>query len=126
MAHSDHEKHDNCDEGSTWRVLSWSPREPERKTWAKFIIVDFHAGRKLRSIIDAHGGRLWVDANEPKGTIFQFAIPSEERISIVLLRRLEPHEDTVVDGSHPTVFEGSKQPHPSKRERGRDRRRRPS
>jgi C4-dicarboxylate-specific signal transduction histidine kinase len=30
-----------------------------------------------RSIIDAHGGRLWADANEPKGAIFQFALPAE-------------------------------------------------
>jgi len=25
-----------------------------------------------RSIIDAHGGRLWADANEPRGAVFQF------------------------------------------------------
>jgi PAS domain S-box-containing protein len=29
-----------------------------------------------RSIIDAHGGRLWVEANEPRGTIFQFTLPT--------------------------------------------------
>jgi PAS domain S-box-containing protein len=28
-----------------------------------------------RSIIEAHGGRLWAAANEPKGTVFQFALP---------------------------------------------------
>jgi len=28
-----------------------------------------------RSIIDAHKGRLWVIANEPRGTIFQFTLP---------------------------------------------------
>ena len=28
-----------------------------------------------RSIIDAHGGRLWAEANEPRGTIFQFTLP---------------------------------------------------
>ena len=31
-----------------------------------------------RSIIDAHGGRLWADANEPRGAIFQFTLPSTE------------------------------------------------
>jgi signal transduction histidine kinase len=31
-----------------------------------------------RSIIDAHGGRLWADANEPRGTAFQFSLPSSE------------------------------------------------
>ena len=29
-----------------------------------------------RSIIDAHGGRLWTEANEPRGTIFQFTLPA--------------------------------------------------
>jgi signal transduction histidine kinase len=29
-----------------------------------------------RSIIDAHGGRLWADANTPRGTIFQFTLPA--------------------------------------------------
>jgi PAS domain S-box-containing protein len=29
-----------------------------------------------RSIIDAHGGRLWVDANEPRGAVFQFTLPA--------------------------------------------------
>jgi PAS domain S-box-containing protein len=28
-----------------------------------------------RSIIDAHGGRLWAEANEHRGTIFQFTLP---------------------------------------------------
>ena len=27
-----------------------------------------------RSIIDAHGGRLWADANEPRGAVFQFTL----------------------------------------------------
>jgi len=28
-----------------------------------------------RSIIDAHGGRLWADANDPRGAVFQFTLP---------------------------------------------------
>ena len=28
-----------------------------------------------RSIIDAHGGRLWAEANPPRGTVFQFTLP---------------------------------------------------
>ncbi|MFC0401706.1 AAA family ATPase [Paraburkholderia rhizosphaerae] len=28
-----------------------------------------------RSIIDAHGGRLWASANEPRGAVFQFTLP---------------------------------------------------
>ena len=34
-----------------------------------------------RSIIGAHGGRLWVDENEPRGAVFQFTLPSAERNS---------------------------------------------
>ena len=30
-----------------------------------------------RSIIDAHGGRLWADANAPKGAAFRVTLPSE-------------------------------------------------
>jgi PAS domain S-box-containing protein len=30
-----------------------------------------------RSIIDAHGGRLWAEANEPRGAIFQFLTPMQ-------------------------------------------------
>ena len=29
-----------------------------------------------RSIIAAHGGRLWAEANRPRGTVFQFTLPA--------------------------------------------------
>ena len=29
-----------------------------------------------RSIIAAHGGRLWAEANQPQGAIFQFTLPT--------------------------------------------------
>ena len=29
-----------------------------------------------RSIVDAHEGRLWADANEPRGAVFQFTLPA--------------------------------------------------
>src|SRR5712671_1957816 len=32
-----------------------------------------------RSIIDAHGGRLWANVNEPRGAVFQFTLPHAER-----------------------------------------------
>jgi C4-dicarboxylate-specific signal transduction histidine kinase len=31
-----------------------------------------------RSIIDEHGGRLWVEANEPRGAVFQLTLPKAE------------------------------------------------
>jgi C4-dicarboxylate-specific signal transduction histidine kinase len=31
-----------------------------------------------RSIIEAHGGRLWANANEPRGAVFQFTLPPEQ------------------------------------------------
>jgi signal transduction histidine kinase len=30
-----------------------------------------------RSIIEAHGGRLWVTANDPRGAVFQFTLALE-------------------------------------------------
>jgi PAS domain S-box-containing protein len=34
-----------------------------------------------RSIIDAHGGRLWADTNEPRGAVFQFTLPPAHKDS---------------------------------------------
>jgi PAS domain S-box-containing protein len=31
-----------------------------------------------RSITEAHGGRLWATANAPRGTVFQFILPSQQ------------------------------------------------
>jgi PAS domain S-box-containing protein len=33
-----------------------------------------------RSIIDAHGGRLWAEVNEPRGAIFQFTLPAGQAV----------------------------------------------
>jgi signal transduction histidine kinase len=31
-----------------------------------------------RSIIEAHGGSLWANKNEPRGAIFQFTLPKDQ------------------------------------------------
>jgi PAS domain S-box-containing protein len=31
-----------------------------------------------RSIIDAHGGQLWAEANDPRGAIFKFTVPAAQ------------------------------------------------
>jgi signal transduction histidine kinase len=31
-----------------------------------------------RSIIEAHGGRLWADPNQPRGAAFRFTFPGAE------------------------------------------------
>jgi PAS domain S-box-containing protein len=31
-----------------------------------------------RSIIEAHGGRLWAEPNQPRGAVFQFTLPAQE------------------------------------------------
>jgi PAS domain S-box-containing protein len=41
-----------------------------------------------RSIIAAHGGRLWADVNAPRGAVFQFTLPSAAKDSRILLGRL--------------------------------------
>ena len=67
-----------------------------------------------RSIIDAHGGRLWIEANEPRGATFQFTVPSaanELRSAPQSLQQTrEPHEDSVVDAAHQPVSVGNIRP----------------
>ncbi|WP_283811671.1 ATP-binding protein, partial [Bradyrhizobium japonicum] len=35
-----------------------------------------------RSIIVAHGGRLWATANQPRGAVFQFTVPIDDGFSV--------------------------------------------
>jgi hypothetical protein len=41
-----------------------------------------------RSIVAAHGGRLWADVNAPRGAVFQFTLPSAAKDSRILHGRL--------------------------------------
>jgi two-component system, chemotaxis family, sensor kinase Cph1 len=34
-----------------------------------------------RRIIELHGGRIWVEPNEPRGSIFHFTLPTEPTVS---------------------------------------------
>ena len=47
-----------------------------------------------RSIIEAHGGRIWAGANEPRGAVFQFTLPLERDESIPArhVRPIQPHD----------------------------------
>jgi PAS domain S-box-containing protein len=78
-----------------------------------------------RSIIDAHGGRLWADMNASRGAVFRFTLPDADKELTTSLRpaRLtrEPHEGTVSDAAQP-AYEGNKRPHRSGRGRGQRRR----
>ncbi len=79
-----------------------------------------------RSIIDAHGGRLWADMNASRGAVFRFTLPDADKELTTSLRptRLtrEPHEDTVSDAAHQPAYEGNKRPPRSGRGRGQRRR----
>jgi signal transduction histidine kinase len=59
-----------------------------------------------RSIIDAHGARLWFEANEPRGATFQFTVPSaasELRCSPQSLHQTpDPDEDSVLKATQQT------------------------
>ncbi|HEX4171845.1 MAG TPA: hypothetical protein VHY82_05135 [Acetobacteraceae bacterium] len=35
-----------------------------------------------RSIIEAHGGRLWASPNEPQGAVFQFTFPPARDVTV--------------------------------------------
>jgi PAS domain S-box-containing protein len=63
-----------CDSGP-----GLDPSHPERVFDAFYTTKSSGMGMGLsicRSIIDTHGGRLWAEANEPRGTIFQFTLPA--------------------------------------------------
>jgi C4-dicarboxylate-specific signal transduction histidine kinase len=74
-----------------------------------------------RSIIDAHGGRLWAGVNEPRGAVFQFTLPDAEKEIMdprpASLYMRERHEDNASDALHPPAYEDNKRPQRSGRVR---------
>jgi len=75
-----------ADEGATLRVSiadsgpGLSPENLARLFEAFFTTKLTGMGMGLsicRSIVDAHGGKLWATANEPRGAIFHFTLPLE-------------------------------------------------
>jgi PAS domain S-box-containing protein len=57
------------------------PEDRERVFQAFYTTKSSGVGMGLsicRSIIEAHGGRLWAGANEPRGAVFQFTLSNAE------------------------------------------------
>jgi C4-dicarboxylate-specific signal transduction histidine kinase len=56
-----------------------------------------------RSIVEAHGGRLWATSCEPRGALFQFTIPADETPSVidVAYSIAMRHAEIVAVGSSP-------------------------
>ena len=65
-----------------------------------------------RSIIQAHGGRLWAGANEPRGAVFQFILPTPHNQLMDSLPAAEQlgaqREGSEVDALHQWACEGNK------------------
>jgi hypothetical protein len=83
-----------------------------------------------RSIIGAHGGRLWADANKPRGAVFQFTLPrADEDLTYPLGETYpagEPRGGSIIDASRQRTSKGNKRRHPAKRSRAPRRSDRPS
>jgi PAS domain S-box-containing protein len=56
-----------------------SPEQRERVFESFYTTKEDGVGIGLsicRSIVEAHGGRLWADAHEPRGAVFRFTLPA--------------------------------------------------
>jgi signal transduction histidine kinase/GAF domain-containing protein len=80
------------------------PKEAQRNLFSKFFQVDGSATREVggtglglyiaRRIVEAHGGRIWVDSEAGKGSAFSFSLPLSEA-----LLEMEPAIDRTFDTS---------------------------
>jgi C4-dicarboxylate-specific signal transduction histidine kinase len=65
-----------------------------------------------RSIVVAHGGRLWAEVNQPRGAAFQFTLPRAgsdfRHAGGEAPQSVEPHEDTGSDPARQRAFEGGR------------------
>src|ERR1700752_4163727 len=65
-----------------------------------------------RSIIDAHGGRLWAGVNEPRGAGFQFTLPDAETEIMgqhpANLQAGDRYEGSATDPRQPLAYEDNK------------------
>jgi PAS domain S-box-containing protein len=60
------------------------PKERERVFESLYTTKPTGMGLGLsicRSIVNARGGRLWAEANQPRGALFQFTLPARDRSS---------------------------------------------
>jgi hypothetical protein len=79
-----------------------------------------------RSIIDAHGGRLWVEANGARGAVFQFTIPGAEWKLANSVEAAQGSGDIASEPAHQPPREGDGQSRLSGRRSGGRARVRPS
>jgi PAS domain S-box-containing protein len=66
-----------------------------------------------RSIVAAHGGRLWADVNAPRGAVFRFTLPNRAKDPTDFLptipRAEAPHEGVAADAPRQPALEGGTQ-----------------
>lgn len=71
-----------------------------------------------RCIVEAHGGRLWADANKPRGAMFRFTLPKHGTVTNCHELRA-PHKDIASRPPRRQACSGSKAPRRAARGPGR-------
>jgi len=70
--------HGTCPNANGRNGPGMDPTHLERVFEAFYTTKSSGVGMGLsicRSVIEAHGGRLWAEANDPRGAVFQFTLP---------------------------------------------------